>query len=194
MDPNRSGSASRIVSPRMIASKSMNSTTARASSPPATISTRHPTSSSMTCRIRRAPARLSLTIRMLLSGKVVAREVSSIASVPSPVAVCPRNASSSTIIFIRVSEATRLINATSSKGFDRKSSAPASSPFTLSDCLSSAVSMTTGTCRVAGFSFRRRQVSNPSIPGIMTSRRMMSGDSATAISMACSPFSASITS
>ncbi len=76
-----------------------------------------------------------------------------------PPAVSPRSASSSTIIFMRVSEATRLSNARSSNGLVRKSSAPISSPRTRSSRPSSAVSMTTGMYAVALSFLSRRQTS-----------------------------------
>ena len=50
-----------------------------------------------------------------------------------------------------------------------------------------AVMKMTGMFCVRSFSFRRRQTSNPSTSGIMMSRRMMSGGSFSAISIACSP-------
>ena len=52
--------------------------------------------------------------------------------------------SSSVTIFSRASERTRAISASSAIGLVRKSSAPASSPRTLSDGWSSAVTMMTG--------------------------------------------------
>src|SRR5476651_448759 len=85
-----------------------------------------------------------------------------------------RMRNSSVIIFSRVSERTRAIMTTSDTGLVRKSSAPASSPRTRSEGLSSAVTMTTGMKCVAGFDFSRRQTSNPSMSGIITSSRMIS--------------------
>src|SRR5687768_1749390 len=108
--------------------------------------------------------------------------------------VIARIRSSSVIIFSRVSERTRAISTTSETGLVRKSSAPASSPRTRSDGESSAVTITTGMKCVAGFDFSRRQTSKPSMSGIMMSSRMMSHSARAAISNACLPFAAVITS
>ena len=53
---------------------------------------------------------------------------------------------------------------------------------------------TTGISRVASFSFSRRQVSNPSIPGIITSSRIRSGCTCFNRSKAFSPSVATLTS
>src|ERR1700716_1729040 len=101
---------------------------------------------------------------------------------------------SSVIIFSRVSERTRAISTTSDTGLVRKSSAPASRPRTRSDGLSSAVTMTTGMKWVAGFDFSRRQTSNPSMSGIITSSRIMSHSARAQISSASAPLQAVRTS
>src|SRR5437762_6703396 len=54
--------------------------------------------------------------------------------------------------------------------------------------------MPTGTSAVRGLAFSRRHTSKPSITGIITSRRMMSGISLSASSRATGPLSATITS
>lgn len=54
----------------------------------------------------------------------------------------------------------------------------------------SAVITITGTSRVASRSRSRRQTAKPSMTGIMTSRRIRSGGSAAARSMAWAPSSA----
>ncbi|MNT13897.1 hypothetical protein D3C72_1488800 [compost metagenome] len=108
-------------------------------------------------------------------------------STPTRRPLSSRSRSSSMTIFSRVRLLTRAIRITSSSGLVRKSSAPASSPRIRSCRPSSAVTSTTGICRVFGSSLRRRQVSNPSMPGIMTSSRIRSGCSAMARLMAVSP-------
>src|SRR6201994_611375 len=108
--------------------------------------------------------------------------------------VMARMRNSSVIILSRVSERTRAISTMSETGLVRKSSAPASSPRTLSAGLSSAVIMTTGMKWVAGLDFRRRQTTKPSMSGIMTSSRMMSHSARWAISSASAPLEAVITS
>ncbi len=95
--------------------------------------------------------------------------------------------SSSMTSFSRVSERTRARSDTSSMGLVRKSSAPASSPVSRSRRPSSAVTMTTGMWRVAGSARSLRHTSKPSMPGIITSRRMMSGRSSTALFRAPGP-------
>ena len=103
--------------------------------------------------------------------------------------------SSSITIFSRVSERTR---ANSSDVVDRlgqeivgaglqaarpgRRGGPARSP------------CTTGMWWVAGSSFSRRQTSKPSMPGIITSSRTMSGIRRAAIASASAPFEAVITS
>jgi hypothetical protein len=84
---------------------------------------------------------------------------------------------SSVSILSRARFLTRVISAMSSTGLVRKSSAPASSPFTRSDGWSSAVTMITGMCRVRGSALSRRQTSKPSMPGIITSSRTTSARS-----------------
>jgi hypothetical protein len=82
---------------------------------------------------------------------------------------------------------TRVMSAMSSTGLARKSSAPASSPCTLSEVWSSAVTMTTGTCMVLGEALMRRHTSKPSIAGIMTSSSTTSTRSISRISSASGP-------
>src|SRR5581483_8928311 len=108
--------------------------------------------------------------------------------------VMARMRSSSVIILRRVRERTRAISTRSETGLVRKSSAPASSPRTRSAGLSSAVIITTGMKWVAGFDFRRRHTSKPSMSGIMTSSRMMSHSARAAISSASPPLDAVSTS
>ena len=72
---------------------------------------------------------------------------------PSSRDVMSRSRSSSNIIFIRIRLRTRANSARSLNGFDRKSSAPASSPRIRSSGVSSAVTMITGMCAVSGFDF-----------------------------------------
>jgi hypothetical protein len=67
--------------------------------------------------------------------------------------VIARMRNSSVIIFSRVNDRTRAIMTTSETGLVRKSSAPASSPRTRSDGLSSAVTMITGMKWVFGSDF-----------------------------------------
>src|ERR1700710_773894 len=108
--------------------------------------------------------------------------------------VMARMRSSSVIIFNRVSDRTRAISTTSDTGFVKKSSAPASSPRTRSEGLSSAVTITTGMKCVAGLAFRRRQTSKPSMSGIITSSRMMSHSARAQIASASAPLDAVNTS
>src|ERR1700692_4366908 len=54
--------------------------------------------------------------------------------------------------------------------------------------------MTTGRCAVAGLVLRRRQTSNPSMPGIITSSRTMSHAPSAHIFRASGPFEAVRTS
>ena len=54
--------------------------------------------------------------------------------------------------------------------------------------------MTTGMCAVAGCSFSARQVSKPSISGIITSSRITSGDHRAAMARASAPLPAIATS
>src|SRR6185437_8269841 len=108
--------------------------------------------------------------------------------------VTARKRNSSVIIFKRVNERTRAISTTSDTGLVRKSSAPASSPRTRSDGLSSAVTITTGMKWVAGLDFSRRQTSKPSMSGIMTSSRMISHSEREQISSASAPLEAVSTS
>ena len=87
--------------------------------------------------------------------------------------------------FSRVRLRTRANSATSSIGLVRKSSAPAFRPVSRSWRPSSAVTSTMGMWRVLASAFSRRQTSKPSMPGIITSSRMMSGwVSAAAVSAA----------
>ena len=105
-----------------------------------------------------------------------------------------RARSSSSMTFSRDSERTRAISAISSTGLVRKSSAPTSRPRTRSAGWSSAVTITTGRCSVAGSDLRRRQTSNPSIPGIITSSSTMSQRPSRHSSSASKPLVAEITS
>ncbi len=57
----------------------------------------------------------------------------------------------------------------------------------------SPVMKMTGTVATAGFALRRRQVSNPSMPGIMASSRMMSGVISSTRASAASPATATRT-
>ena len=86
-----------------------------------------------------------------------------------------RSRSSSNIIFIRIRLRTRAKSARSLNGFDRKSSAPASSPRIRSSGVSSAVTMITGMCAVSSPAFSAAQTANPSMSGIITSSITMSG-------------------
>src|SRR5258708_5583900 len=108
--------------------------------------------------------------------------------------VMARMRNSSVIILSRVSERTRAISTISDTGLVRKSSAPASSPRTRSEGLSSAVTITTGMKCVAGLDFSRRQTSKPSMSGIMTSSRMMSHSARAQIASASAPLAAVRTS
>src|SRR5215469_3274524 len=87
----------------------------------------------------------------------------------------------------RTSERTRAKSAMSLTGLERKSSAPDSSPRTRSAASVSAVTITTGMSDVRASALSRRQTSNPSMRGIMTSSRMRSGRSSWAIRSALSP-------
>src|SRR5215469_2906935 len=87
----------------------------------------------------------------------------------------------------RTSERTRAKSAMSLTGLERKSSAPDSSPRTRSAASVSAVTITTGMSDVRASALSRRQTSNPSMRGIMTSSRMRSGRSSWAIRSAFSP-------
>src|SRR6185437_7871232 len=87
----------------------------------------------------------------------------------------------------RTSERTRAKSAISLTGLERKSSAPASSPRTRSAASVSAVTITTGMSVVRASALSRRQTSNPSMRGIMTSSRMRSGRSSWAMRNAPSP-------
>ncbi len=91
--------------------------------------------------------------------------------------------------FSRMRLRTRAMSATSSIGFVRKSSAPASSPATRSAGWSSAVTMTTGIWAVSGSPLMRLQTSSPSICGIITSRSTMSHSFACTIARPAGPFS-----
>src|SRR5882724_2954521 len=108
--------------------------------------------------------------------------------------VSSRRRHSSIIIFRRTSERTRANSASSLTGLVRKSSAPASRPRTRSFGSERAVTMTTGMCRVRGLALMRWQTSKPSMPGIMTSSRTMSGALAAMASSAAAPLSAVMTS
>ena len=105
-----------------------------------------------------------------------------------------RSRSSSNIIFIRIRLRTRAKSARSLNGFDRKSSAPASSPRMRSSGVSSAVTMITGMCAVSSVAFSAAQTAKPSMSGIITSSITMSGCSERASSSAWVPFSATTTS
>src|SRR6185312_15269224 len=98
-----------------------------------------------------------------------------------------RMRSSSVIILRRTRLRTRANRAASSTGLVRKSSAPASRPATRSLGWSSAVTMITGTWAVFGLDLMRRQASKPSMPGIITSSRMMSGEHSSVLAMASMP-------
>jgi hypothetical protein len=90
-------------------------------------------------------------------------------------------------VFTRSSERTRASSSGWLIGFVRKSSAPASMPFTRSCAGSSAVTITTGSMAVAGFSRSLRQTSYPVMPGIITSSRTRSGFSVSTFSSASLP-------
>ena len=113
---------------------------------------------------------------------------------PNLLQIPSRTRSSSIIRFSRTSERTRANRATSFTGLVRKSSAPASRPRRRLAVSESAVTMTTGTSTVRRLAFSWRQTSNPSIRGIMTSRRITSGSSVSAISRAVGPLYAVKTS
>src|SRR6202045_3808123 len=113
---------------------------------------------------------------------------------PNLLQIPSRTRSSSIIRFSRTSERTRANRATSFTGLVRKSSAPASRPRRGLAVSESAVTMTTGTSTVRRLAFSWRQTSNPSIRGIMTSRRITSGSSVSAISRAVGPLYAVKTS
>src|SRR5690606_21241545 len=72
-------------------------------------------------------------------------------------------------------------------GFERKSSAPASMPRMRLGASSRAVTSTMGMSAVASSALRRSQISNPLLPGSMTSRRMRSGVEDMACTSALSP-------
>src|SRR5215203_3471459 len=101
---------------------------------------------------------------------------------------------SSVTAFSRTRLRTRAISAVSSSGFVRNSSAPASRPLRRSPGWSSAVTMMTGRCAVSGAFLSRRQTSEPSMPGIMTSRRTMSHRPCSQSASASGPFIAVTTS
>ena len=103
-----------------------------------------------------------------------------------------RNSSDS--IFRRARLLMRQKSEISSTGFVRKSSAPASRPRTRSSCWSRAVTMMTGICWVAGLALMRLQTSMPSMPGIITSSKIMSGLLRCTASRASTPFIAVTTS
>src|SRR5271169_3313254 len=115
-------------------------------------------------------------------------------SPPNLLQIPSRTRSSSIIRFNRTSERTRANRATSFTGLVRKSSAPASRPRNRLAVSESAVTMTTGTSTVRRLAFSWRQTSNPSIRGIMTSSRITSGSSVSAISRAVGPLYAVKTS
>src|SRR5690348_13757073 len=87
----------------------------------------------------------------------------------------------------RTSERTRAKSAISLTGLERKSSAPASRPRTRSAASVNAVTITTGMSAVRASALSRRQTSNPSMRGIITSSRMRSGRSSWAMRSARSP-------
>ncbi len=78
-------------------------------------------------------------------------------------------------------------SSTLSGGLVMKSSAPASMARTLESASPRAVTMITGTMRVAGSDFIRRHASKPSIRGIMASRRTRSMSPAESACRASSP-------
>ena len=75
-------------------------------------------------------------------------------------------------------------------GLVMKSTAPASNPRTLSFSSSRAERKITAVSGASGSSFRRRHVSYPSMPGIITSSSTSSGRARRAISSASSPLRA----
>ena len=95
---------------------------------------------------------------------------------------------------MRVSDRTRARSSCGCTGFDRNSSAPASSPRIRSERSVCPVTSTTGVSRVAGSAFSRRQTSRPSTRGIVTSSRMTSGWWSRTASSAAAPSSALTTS
>src|SRR5580693_3308540 len=115
-------------------------------------------------------------------------------SMPISREVKTRMRSSSETILSRVNERTRAISTSSGIGLVRKSSAPASSPRTLSEGWSSAVTMTTGIWCVAGLVFSRRHTSKPSMSGIITSSRTRSHSARSQIASASCPQLAVMTS
>ena len=100
--------------------------------------------------------------------------------------------SSATILYL-VSARTRDRRCRSLTGLVRKSSAPAPSPRRRSSRSFSAVTSTIGMCSVRGSILSRRHASTPFSFGIITSIRMTSGSSASALSMASSPSTAVMT-
>ena len=88
---------------------------------------------------------------------------------------------------MRTNERTRANSMMSLSGLVRKSSAPACRPLTRSRMSLSAVTMTTGICAVRAVFLIRRQTSNPSMPGIMTSSSTRSGISRATVSSAVGP-------
>src|SRR5215469_16944083 len=95
--------------------------------------------------------------------------------------------------FKRTSERTRAKRAMSLTGLVKKSSAPACRPRTRSETSESAVTITTGMSAVCGSALSRRHTSKPSISGIITSSRMMSGCSLWASFSAAAPLAAVMT-
>src|SRR5690348_10466300 len=95
--------------------------------------------------------------------------------------------------FRRTSERTRANSATSLTGLVRKSSAPHSRPCTRSETSDSAVTMITGMSAVRASALRRRHTSKPSISGIITSRRTISGCSSRTARNASAPLDAVMT-
>src|ERR1700757_2348160 len=140
----------------------------------------------------RATANSSSSTIMMRAGPVSSE--TGVSPPPNLLQIPSRTRSSSIIRFSRTSERTRANSATSFTGLVRKSSAPASRPRRRLAVSDSAVTMTTGTSRVRRLAFSWRQTSNPSIRGIMTSRRITSGISVSAISRAVGPLYAVKTS
>ena len=96
--------------------------------------------------------------------------------------------------FRRTSECTRAISSCQSGGFARKSSAPVRMPCRRSSRPANPVNITTGISCVAAFALRRRQISNPSIPGMTTSSSTTSGWASSMRARARSPSSTTDTS
>src|SRR6516162_4294459 len=186
---SRSGSQLGIDKLTMISSVSPSSSVC-ASAPLAAQVTECPTERKVSA-IRAAANRSSSAIRIIAGPASSAAAKSRPANRPQ---ISSRKRHSSIIRFSRASERTRAKRAMSFTGLVRKSSAPTSSPRRRLATSDRAVTMTTGTSAVRGLAFNCWQTSKPFMPGIITSRRITSGSSLSAICKALRPLYADRTS